>query len=77
MLPCAGLPNATGVTPLVAASSWPGEMVRALPGVVLKVPTPGFAGSIADVPDEQAAAVNSVRNAAAADRPCPNTLPMA
>ncbi|MGA9674595.1 MAG: hypothetical protein WBR28_04900, partial [Mycobacterium sp.] len=74
---CAGLPNATGVTPLVAASSWPGEMVRALPGVVLNDSAAGFAGSMVDVPDEQAANVISARNAAVADRLFPNVLPMA
>ena len=56
MLPCAGLPNATGVTPLVAANSWPGEMVRALPGGVLSFPSLGLADSTADVPDEEQAA---------------------
>jgi hypothetical protein len=49
MLPCAGLPNATGVTPLVAASSWPGEMVRAFPGEVLRFPSGGFEDSTVDV----------------------------
>ncbi|HYB83227.1 MAG TPA: hypothetical protein VED43_16675 [Mycobacterium sp.] len=32
MLPCAGLPNATGVTPLVAANSWPAGDGQSLPG---------------------------------------------
>jgi hypothetical protein len=64
MLPCAGLPNATGVTPWVAASSWPGEMVRAFPGGVLKFSALGFPGSMVDVPDEQAAIANKAVPAA-------------
>jgi hypothetical protein len=52
-------------------------MVRALPGVVLNDSAAGFAGSMEDVPDEQAANVNSARNAAAADRLFSYILPMA
>jgi hypothetical protein len=60
MLPCAGLPNATGVTPLVAANSWPGEIVRTFPGLVLSFPSTGCAGSVLDASsDEHAAAANN------------------
>ncbi len=76
MLPCAGLPNATGVTPLVAANSWRGEKVRAFPGGVLRFPSPGFAGSVVDVFGAQAATVNSVNSVApaAGRRLLPNSL---
>ena len=55
MLPCAGLPKATGVMPLVAANSWPGGMVRTFPALVVS----SLNGDDREVegPDEQAATV--------------------
>ena len=76
MLPCAGLPNATGVTPWVAANSWPGEIVRAFPGGVLIFSALGFPDSMVDVPDEQAAIANSAV-AAATGQAFPNATRMA
>jgi hypothetical protein len=75
MLPCAGLPNPTGVTPLVAANNWPGEMVRAFPGGVLRFLSTGFADSMVDVPGEHAAIVNSAV-APAAHQLLPNSMRM-
>ena len=56
MPPCAGLPKATGVTPVVAANSWPGVMVKTFPAPVLNSLN-GGADSDGEGFDEQAATV--------------------
>ncbi|BBA89900.1 hypothetical protein NJB18091_49460 [Mycobacterium marinum] len=54
MRPCAGLPNATGVTPWVAANIRPGEIANAVPVAVLKSMLPAYAAVGSEVLDEQA-----------------------
>lgn len=64
MVPWAGFPNATGVTPWVAANSWPGEIVRTAPGFVLGVPLTGCVGSVAGASSDEHPAANHTAAAA-------------